>query len=103
MRMRCPGGYSGETAGAPPIITSPQAGVTYNLRMRKKRSLQLPLTAVTDADVSTLYWFMNRKFVGKSKSGETFFAEPPPGQYVVRVVDDKGRSDLRDVSIQVAD
>ena len=99
----CPGGYSGETAGTPPIITSPQAGVTYNLRMRKKHNLQLPLSAVTDADTSMLYWFMNQKFVGKSKSGETFFAEPPPGQYVVRVVDDKGRSDLRDVSIQVAD
>ena len=99
----CPGGYSGETAGTPPIITSPQAGVTYNLRMSKKASFQVPLTAVTDADTSTLYWFLNQKFMGKSKSGETFFASPPPGQYIVRVVDDQGRSDLRDVTIQVAD
>ncbi len=98
----CPAGYYTET-GAPPIITSPQAGVTYNLRTKAKDSAKIPFTAVADADARTLYWFINQNFVGKSKSGEPFFMLPAPGRYVVRVVDDRGRSDLRDIAIQVAD
>jgi len=98
----CPGGYYTET-GAPPIITSPQSGVKYSLRMKKSENARISFTAVTDADAKTLYWFMNQNFVGKSRSGEPFFISPGPGHYVVRVVDDRGRSDLRDIAIQVAD
>lgn len=98
----CPGGYYTE-AGNPPIITSPQAGVVYNVRTRSRSGNRIPLTAVTDADARALYWFLNRNFVGKSKSGEPFFITPEPGQYIVRVVDDRGRSDLKDISIQVVD
>lgn len=98
----CPAGYGGET-GASPIITSPQPGVTYSLRMKKSENTKIPFTAVTDADARALYWFMNQNYVGRSKSGEPFFISPGPGKYVVRVVDDRGRSDLRDIAIQVAD
>jgi len=98
----CPFWYYAET-GAPPIITSPQSGVIYNLRTSKKDDSRIPFTAVTDADARTLYWFMNQNFAGRSKSGEPFFISPVPGRYVVRVVDDRGRSDLRDISIQVVD
>lgn len=89
--------------GTPPIITSPQAGVVYSFRTRKSDGSRIPLTAVTDADAKSLYWFLNQNYVGRSKSGEPFFISPRAGEYVVRVVDDRGRSDLRDISIQVAD
>jgi len=98
----CPGGYYTE-AGNPPIITSPQSGVVYSLRTRKNASSSIPLMAVTDADVGELYWFLNTNFVGKSKRGETLFISPEPGRHIVRVVDDRGRSDLKDIALQVVD
>lgn len=98
----CPAGYAADE-GVPPIITSPQAGVVYNLRSRKKGDSRIPFTAVTDADAKAVYWFLNQNYVGRSKSGEPFFVTPQAGEYVVRAVDDRGRSDLRDVSIQVVD
>jgi len=98
----CPAGYAMDE-GTPPIITSPQAGVVYNLRTRKKDDSRIPLTAVSDADAKSVYWFLNQNYVGRSKSGEPFFITPQAGGDVVRAVDDRGRSDLRDISIRVAD
>jgi penicillin-binding protein 1C len=83
--------------GTGPRITSPREGVSYSVRLRSLESERIPLTAVTDADARTVYWFVNEKFLGTSASGETFFWKPSPGRYVVRAVDDQGRADARDV------
>lgn len=37
--------------------------------------------AVTDAGVREVYWFMEQKFPGKAKSGETFFWRLNPGSF----------------------
>jgi len=87
--------------GLPPMITSPQPGLVYNLRAAGIGKETLSLAAVTDADARALFWFVNDRFVGKSKSGEPFFWTPQPGDFIVRVVDDQGRSDARDVRIAV--
>jgi len=55
--------------------------------------------AVTDADAREVYWFLDEKFLGKARSSEPFFWEPKPGDYVVRVVDDHGRADSRDITV----
>jgi penicillin-binding protein 1C len=89
--------------GMPPVITSPQPGLTYSLRAASVGKQPLPLAAVTDADARQLYWFVNDRFVGRSKSGETFFWTPLPGDFVVRVVDDQGRADARDIRIAVVE
>jgi penicillin-binding protein 1C len=83
--------------GTGPQITSPQKGVTYSLRTRALERERIPLTAVTDADTRTVYWFVNERFLGTSPSGEPFFWKPAPGRFVVRAVDDQGRADAREI------
>jgi len=83
--------------GAGPQITSPQRSVTYSLRARGLARERIPLTAVTDADTRTVYWFVNERYLGTSPSGEPFFWQPVPGRFVVRAVDDQGRADAREV------
>ena len=59
----------------------------------------LPLAAVTDADVHALYWFLDEHLVGTSGVREPLFWRAQPGSYVVRVVDDQGRSDARELKV----
>ena len=47
-----------------------------------------------DGEVRSLHWFADSQYLGSSKSGETFSWRPLPGQYILRVVDDQGRSDM---------
>jgi penicillin-binding protein 1C len=89
--------------GLPPMITSPQPGLVYNLRAAGIGREPLSLSAVTDADARALFWFVNDRFVGKSRSGEPFFWTPQPGDFIVRVVDDQGRADARDIRIAVVE
>ena len=63
-----------------------------------KRSV-IPLTAVVDADVRYLYWFLNETFIGKATRDKSLLWEAKSGKFVIRVVDDYGRSDARDVRI----
>jgi penicillin-binding protein 1C len=87
--------------GLPPQITSPDKAMIYNLRAKKVGWESIPLSAVSDADARELYWFVNERFVGKAKSGESFFWRAIPGSAVLRVIDDQGRSDARDIHIAV--
>ncbi len=84
--------------GFSPQITSPQSDITYVARLAD-RKVQLPLTAIVDGDVKNLYWFMNETYLGKTSRDKTFFLSALPGKYVIRVVDDYGRSDGKVVNI----
>jgi penicillin-binding protein 1C len=79
--------------GISPIIMSPQQQVTYNVRTSTDIPEEIPFIAITDADASEVYWFIDKKFVGTSKSNEPLYWKPVPGSYVIRVVDDHGRAD----------
>ena len=75
--------------GAPPLIASPAKGLDYHLGGRRN---EIPLTAVTDADGRYVYWFVDDRLVGTARSGETLLWTAKPGRFVVRAVDDQGRS-----------
>jgi penicillin-binding protein 1C len=84
--------------GAPPRITSPLGGVTYNLRSGADT---LALQAVTDGDAALVYWFVDEAFVGRAARGTTLFWRPEAGgRFTVRAVDDLGRSDARPVAVE---
>ncbi len=85
--------------GKPPRITSPQNHVVYTVRMRSGENERVPLKAVTDADSKEVFWFLDERYLGRSDNGEPFFWKPEPGSYVVRAVDDHGRSDSRDIQV----
>jgi penicillin-binding protein 1C len=88
--------------GRPPIITSPQREVSYNLRASDPTHGSIPFSASVDADAHALTWFVDDEPVGHAKPNETFFWRAKPGAFVVRAVDDAGRaaaSDLRVVMV----
>lgn len=90
-------------SGAPPEITSPRREIEYSVRAGEIAKERIPLSAISDSDARSLYWFVDEKFVGKSAVQETFFWSPSPGRFVVRVVDDQGRSDAREIKVGVVE
>ena len=109
------------STGEAPRITSPLAGVTYQLRRPlsthsspfakttrgpredTERDEPLALQAVTGGDAAEVFWFADQAFIGKASRGQTLFWRPPAaGRFTVRVVDDLGRADVRQVAAEVA-
>ncbi len=87
--------------GLSPQITSPQTGLRYIVRANASQQAQIPLTAVTDADVASIYWFINETYVAKTRPDQPFLWQAKAGKFVVRVLDDHGLSDARDIVIQM--
>lgn len=87
--------------GMSPQITSPQTELSYIMQANAPQKTQIPLAAVTDADVHLIYWFVNEIFVGKTTPDRPFLWTAKAGKFIVRVVDDHGLSDAREVNIQV--
>ncbi len=86
--------------GLSPQITSPGTQLSYIVRANAVNKSSIPLTAVADADVTTLYWFIDNMYLGKIRRDQPFLWFAKAGKFVVRVVDDHGRSDARDVLVQ---
>lgn len=87
--------------GLSPQITSPQTHLSYITSALSSQPSLIPFTAVTDADVTTLYWFINETFLGKTKRDQPLLWKLKPGTYTVRVADDHGRTDAREIIIKV--
>ncbi|MCL9683755.1 penicillin-binding protein 1C [Legionella maioricensis] len=85
--------------GINPQITSPQAGISYIVRANSKFNDKIPLSAVTDAGIAHLYWFINETFIAETKPDQPFLWRAKPGKFVIRVVDDHGLSDARDLTV----
>lgn len=87
--------------GKAPQITSPQKTILYSMRANQKLKTLIPFSAIAEADVKTVYWFVNETFVGQSKRDQTLFWSAKPGKFTVRVIDDQGRADAQDLLVQV--
>lgn len=89
--------------GSGPQITSPREGVVYSLRAASLKDERVPLTAVTDADTKTIHWFVNEEYLGSPAIDMTFFWAPKTGKFMVRAVDDHGRSAVRAVVTKIVE
>jgi penicillin-binding protein 1C len=87
------------STGRPPEIVSPRSSLTYNLQFSRQVAASIPLLATTDADSKVVYWFANEEFIGKASSTETLLWNAKPGRFKIRVVDQQGRSDTRDLLV----
>ncbi len=89
-----------DTRGAPRIST-PLRGVTYTLR-RKSNDQTIPLEAITEADVASVFWFDGAALIARSTvtHGAIPWAPAGDGIHILRVVDDHGRSAERDVAVR---
>lgn len=97
----CPLEFLAST-GLPPKITSLSESVVYYMRSDRLAEERLPLIATTDADASWLYWFVDDKFVGKSRNSDPLMWNPITGIHNVLAVDDLGRSDSQQLSVALA-
>lgn len=86
--------------GLAPQITSPQLAMNYVLRRHAFDGMTIPFAATVDADVKTLYWFVNETFLGTTQQNKPYIWAAKPGHFIVRVIDDLGRSDARDLIIK---
>jgi penicillin-binding protein 1C len=92
-----------DNSGTPPQITSPLRGVIYTLRLSRKEEQTISLQATVDASASEVYWFAGEHYIGKTPRGQALTWLPSgPGHYVLRAVDDAGRSDSRETTVSIA-
>jgi penicillin-binding protein 1C len=97
-------GNGGSVDGDPPAIASPLRGSIYALRLKQSGEDRIALIAHADASVREMYWFVNDAYIGRSAPGESLFWQPrTAGNYDVRVVDDRGRSDERPLGVSLVE
>lgn len=89
--------------GRNPRIVSPKAEVVYSIAPRDEKSTALALQADTDTDVTKLYWFADKSFLGATSPREALYWRAAPGRYRIVALDDHGRSHARTVSFAAAE
>jgi len=81
-----------------PKILSPSEDYEYFLE--KNSSQEILLLAASDSRVKTHYWYVNEKFIKKTKPGERIFFIPDEKELKITCLDDKGRDGSVKVSIK---
>lgn len=98
----CP--LAGTVSGSAPRIQSPLRAVRYTIRLLRADQSHVSLRATADADVRALHWFVDDQYLGGNRPEESLDWLPPQsGTYRIRVVDDHGRGDGRDVVVDIVD
>jgi penicillin-binding protein 1C len=90
-----------QSNGIDPQITSPQLDLSYVVKSNALLKNRIAFSATADADVTTLYWFVNETYIGKTLRDQPFLWLAKPGSFIVRVADDHGRSDARELLVRV--
>jgi penicillin-binding protein 1C len=81
-----------------PKILSPSEDYEYFLE--KDSGQEILLLAASDSRVKTHYWYVNEKFIKKTKPGERLFYIPEEKELKITCLDDKGRDGSVNVSIK---
>lgn len=89
-----------EKIGQPPQISSPLPNVIYHIQPSQQR---IAFSATVDGNIKSLYWFINQNYLGKTSVNTPLFWRAKPGDFQVRVVDDKGRSAVRQLRVRNED
>jgi penicillin-binding protein 1C len=85
--------------GRPLRIDSPQPPLVYAVRDGEPD--EIPFSAVADADGRRVSWFVDDAFVGQSEPGGTLFWPAHPGRFVLRAVDELGRSLTQPLAVEL--
>ena len=81
-----------------PRILSPSEDYEYFLEKNSRQ--EILLMAASDSRVKTHYWYVNEKFIKKSKPGEKVFFIPDEKELKITCLDDKGRDGRVKVNIK---
>ena len=82
-----------------PVIESPLATLTYTVRINSPSESPVPFKAIVDGDVEYVDWFLNDRYLGRKPHQDTYFWDAKPGEYWVRVVDDKGLTAQKKIKV----
>ncbi len=84
--------------GAPHIVL-PLRGVVHMQRVQQPQPIQLRAESATG---TVLHWFAQDTLLGQSRPGETLsWTAPQAGRYTLRVVDAQGRSQTRELTVEL--
>jgi penicillin-binding protein 1C len=89
-----------EDTGEAPKVLSPRLGVIYQAKI-KQGLAEVPFKAQADGDVKKIFWYVNKRYLGSSKSDETAMFKLAPGSYNIKVVDDQGRTGTRHLQVSL--
>jgi penicillin-binding protein 1C len=81
-----------------PKILSPSEDYEYFLE--RNSGQEILLLAASDSRVKTHYWYVNEKFIKKTKPGERIFFIPEEKELKITCLDDKGRDRSIHISIK---
>jgi len=87
------------SSGQKPIITSPQSSIDYAIQSDSPANRRIPFSAIVDPDVERVFWFVNGKYEGSAKGGDSFIWEATNGKYSVSAVDDSGRAASKEITV----
>lgn len=77
------------TDATPPIILSPIDG-TRMVILDKSDSMRVTLRAISENTDAKIFWFIDDKMVGTTKSGNVITTTAPMGTHTVRAMDEMG-------------
>ena len=80
-------------------IVSPLNNALYLIPKGIKGASKIPLMGFTSSKKDTIFWFLNGKFIGRTKSGEVLEIEPDEEEIVITGQDASGNTEV--VRIQV--
>ncbi len=86
--------------GVDPEILSPRAGTIYSLRSQVENSKQIPFEGNYDSSAAELFWFVNNEFIGRTREGKALLWKARAGNFVVKAIDNLGRSTNREMKVQ---
>jgi penicillin-binding protein 1C len=93
---------SQDISGNPPQIVSPLSGVTYPVRANRLGRESFAFNANAEGDVATLYWFVDDAYIGDARPGTALAWTPQrPGRFLIRAIDERGRSGSREMRIEL--
>lgn len=91
-----------DSAGPPPRIRIPKAGVTYHLQLSAPHRSRIPLTASAAPDATVIFWFAGDTLLGSSPPDAPLLWTPRPGSTELRAVDNLGRTARRTLRVRAA-
>ncbi len=81
-------------------ITSPIDNAVYLIPKGIKNASTIPLQAFTDSKNDSIYWFINGKYIGATKSGEICEIEPEEGDITILGQDDSGNTGIVRIKVK---
>ncbi|MCL2144716.1 MAG: penicillin-binding protein 1C [Endomicrobia bacterium] len=87
--------------GNPPQILLPTQNIIYTFRAENFERETVPFKADADSDAKNIFWFLDNKYIGQSRSGTVLTAKTEPGSYTVRAVDDLGRASTAKLKVEI--